>query len=177
MFGIIALVLLDLIYTWKERRSPGKELAILAVEIVVSFALGLLPGLDNFSHIGGFFMGLFLGIAIMHSPEILRKKTGEMEPPYQSVSAGGRHVAFYKDPVGFFKGRKPLWWAWWIIRAAMLALVIVGFSVLLSNFYGARKECKNCKFLSCIVSGPLDGICKTKANDNRMSLIGVMWGT
>src|SRR5690606_40822897 len=122
-------------------------------------------------------MGLFLGIAIMHSPEILRKKTGEREPPYQSVSAGGRHVAFYKEPVGFFKGRKPLWWAWWIIRAAMLALVIVGFSVLLSNFYGARKECKNCKFLSCIVSGPLDGICKTKANDNRMSLIGVMWGT
>ncbi|KAG4217940.1 hypothetical protein PC116_g33580, partial [Phytophthora cactorum] len=52
LFGVIALTLLDLLYSWGERRSPGRELIFIIIEILLSFALGLLPGLDNFSHIG-----------------------------------------------------------------------------------------------------------------------------
>ncbi|TAQ88764.1 hypothetical protein B7494_g2930 [Chlorociboria aeruginascens] len=82
LFGIIALNLLDLFYTWKTRRNPGKELAFIMLDIVISFVLGLLPGLDNFSHIGGFLMGLILGICILHSPDSLRKRINQDEPPY-----------------------------------------------------------------------------------------------
>lgn len=58
LFGIIAITLLDLLYSWSERRNPGRELFFIIIEIVISFVLGLLPGLDNFSHIGGFIVGL-----------------------------------------------------------------------------------------------------------------------
>ncbi|KAF1983209.1 rhomboid-domain-containing protein [Aulographum hederae CBS 113979] len=191
LFGILALTLLDLLYTWKLRRSPIKDLAFILVDVVISFALGLLPGLDNFSHIGGFMMGLVLGICILHSPDALRKRIGQDEPPYHPVRTGeprqkysgsgrpgtregqsGRHQGpaagaqgalqtgdedqqqglkgWVRQPVGFFKGRKPLWWVWWLLRAGALVAVLVGFIVLLRNFYVYRVTCSWCKYLSCL---------------------------
>lgn len=162
LFGIIALVLLDLLYTWGERRSPIKDLLFILLDVLIAFALGLLPGLDNFSHIGGFIMGLVLGICILHSPNALRRRIGVDEPPYVSVArAGGDTGAIdqtstlkllMREPLGFFKGRKPLWWLWWLLRAAALVGVLVGFIVLLRNFYIYRRTCSWCKYLSCIVS-------------------------
>lgn len=161
LFGIIALMLLDLLYHWGERRSPWVDLAWLMFDIVLSFALGLLPGLDNFSHIGGFLMGLVLGVCLIHSPEILRRRVDADLPPYASVQQArkladnGDIKAFVKEPVAFFKGRKPLWWAWWLVRAAALIGAFVVFIVLLKNFYKAHPEtCHWCKYLSCIVSLP-----------------------
>jgi len=155
LFGIIALTLLDLLYSWRDRRNPVKDLMFIILDIVISFVLGLLPGLDNFSHIGGFLMGLFLGISVLHSPNSLRRRIGE-DAAYGAVNAMGRTGAvspsFFRNPIGFFKGRKPLWWAWWLLRAAGIVLVTVVFIVLLNNFYIYRNTCSWCKFLSCLVS-------------------------
>jgi membrane associated rhomboid family serine protease len=160
LFGILALTLLDLLYTWKERPSPFKDLAFIMLDVVISFVLGLLPGLDNFSHIGGFLMGLALGICILHSPHALRQRISQDEPPYTPVSQvmasdGDRPnsgvTGFIKNPVGFFKGRKGGWWAWWLIRAGALAGVFIVFVLLLNNFYVYRKTCSWCKYLSCLV--------------------------
>ena len=161
LFGVIALLLLDLLYHWGERRSPWVDLAWLAFDIIISFALGLLPGLDNFSHIGGFLMGLVLGVCLLHSPEILRRRVGADLPPYASVKRSrsrkrtddGGITGFIKEPVAFFKGRKPLWWAWWLVRAGALVAVFICFILLLKNFYNLnRGQCHWCRYLSCIVS-------------------------
>ncbi|KAK4692963.1 hypothetical protein P7C71_g4339, partial [Lecanoromycetidae sp. Uapishka_2] len=155
LFGIIALMLLDLLYHWGERRSPWADLAWLMFDVVISFVLGLLPGLDNFSHIGGFLMGLILGICLLHSPEPLRRRLSLDEPAYASArrarqaEAGIRGII--RDPIGFFKGRKPLWWVWWLVRATMLVLVFAVFIVLIKNFYKANPTtCHWCRYLSCI---------------------------
>ncbi|KAI0023146.1 rhomboid-domain-containing protein [Xylariomycetidae sp. FL0641] len=158
LFGIIAITLLDLLYSWGDRRNPVRELMFILLEIVISFVLGLLPGLDNFSHIGGFIVGLTLGITVLHSPNFLRRKIGEDHfggPSYSTVggSSGITSVAFpafYRNPVGFFKGRKPLWWAWWLVRAGFLILVVAVFIVLISDFYKHQNSCSWCKYLSCI---------------------------
>jgi hypothetical protein len=175
LFGILALELLSLIYAWNERRSPGKELIWILVDIIISFVLGLLPGLDNFSHIGGFLMGLAAGICFLHSPSILRQRIGD-DPaatlPYRNINSEADlnnskaglvssstatltakpadMAAFTRSPVGFFKGRKPLWWAWWLLRVGALIGVLVGFIVLLNNFYKYRSTCSWCKYLSCL---------------------------
>lgn len=157
LFGIIALTLIDLLYSWKDRRSPVKDLLFIIIDMVISFVLGLLPGLDNFSHIGGFLMGLVLGICLLHSPNSLRRRIGP--DPFYSAVPGAQDpdtVPFYKNPVGFFKGRKPLWWAWWLVRAAALVAVIVVFVVLIHNFYKIGTTCSWCKYLSCLVSCAFD---------------------
>ncbi|KAF2470106.1 rhomboid family membrane protein-like protein [Lindgomyces ingoldianus] len=157
LFGILALVLLDLLYNWSSRRSPVKDLLFLLLDIAIAFVLGLLPGLDNFSHIGGFLMGLVLGICLMHSPQALRERIGTDEPPYSTVDttplnsgAAPGIKKFVKQPVGFFKGRKPFWWVWWLARAGALVAVFIGFILLLKNFYEWRNECKWCHHLTCL---------------------------
>ncbi|KAH7068076.1 rhomboid family-domain-containing protein [Paraphoma chrysanthemicola] len=167
LFGILALTLLDLCYNWSSRRSPVKDLLFLLLDIAIAFVLGLLPGLDNFSHIGGFLMGIALGICLLHSPQSLRQRIGHDEPPYRTVdtdtaplaaheptTAAGKIPAqlskFAKAPVGFFKGRKPLWWAWWLVRAGGLVAVFIGFILLLRNFYEWRNTCSWCRHLTCL---------------------------
>ncbi|KAF1945914.1 rhomboid-domain-containing protein [Clathrospora elynae] len=160
LFGILALTLLDILYNWSTRRSPIKDLLFLLLDIAIAFVLGLLPGLDNFSHIGGFLMGIVLGICLLHSPQSLRARTGQGEPPYATVDteplaptaseSKGKIMAFAKQPVGFFKGRKPLWWAWWLARAGGLVAAFIGFILLLRNFYEWRNTCHWCKHLTCL---------------------------
>jgi membrane associated rhomboid family serine protease len=155
LFGVIALTLLDLLYSWKDRVNPVKDLIFILIDIVISFVLGLLPGLDNFSHIGGFLMGLGLGLCLLHSPNSLRRRIGDDVPYASSHVSGGSAAAgsppsFVKNPIGFFKGRRPLWWAWWLIRAGALVLVTVVFILLLNNFYVDRATCDWCRYLSCL---------------------------
>lgn len=71
---------------------------------------------------------------------------------YASGTVGNAQngAAFLKSPAGFFKGRKPLWWAFWIVRAAMCALALVVIVVLWNNFFRYGKECGWCKYLSCL---------------------------
>lgn len=155
LFGILALILLDLIYSWNERPKPGRELFFILLGIAVAFVLGLFPGLDNFAHIGGFLMGLVLGICILHSPNILRQRTGMDVTPYEPMGSGpvqklGGIGSFVKGTVGFFKGRKPAWWAWWLLRAGALIGVLVSFILLLNNFYVYKNGCSWCKHLNCL---------------------------
>lgn len=165
LFGILALNLLDLLYSWKDRKSPVKDLLFIVIDMVISFVLGLLPGLDNFSHIGGFLMGLCLGISVLHSPNALRLKIGQ-DTSYAVVPEGSEAgpAPFHKNPVGFFKGRKPLWWVWWLVRAGALVVVIVVFIVLLNRFYTTGKTCDSCKYLSCIVSDIPYDLMRSDAN-------------
>lgn len=169
LFGIMALFLLDLLYTWRERRNPMVELIFMILEVGISFALGLLPGLDNFSHIGGFIMGLAMGLCMMRSPNYIRERIGLPRTPYVAMSGGagpGRAEDEDKDrafissqPLRFFQGRKPLWWAWWLVRAGALVAVVIGFIVLLTNFYKyPQSNCSWCYRLSCLVSSSCLGV-------------------
>jgi len=157
LFGILALTLLDLLYNWNDRPKPVKDLLFIIFDVAIAFVLGLLPGLDNFSHIGGFLMGIVLGICILRSPPALRRRMGEADAPYGAAvpprDGGTREgiVAFAKQPAGFFQGRRGLWWLWLLVRAGALLGIIVGFIVLLKNFYVWRTGCSWCKYLSCLV--------------------------
>ncbi|KAJ5585045.1 uncharacterized protein N7459_004845 [Penicillium hispanicum] len=186
LFGILALQMLDLFYEWPQRSNPWMELIIMVIGVAVTFVLGLLPGLDNFSHIGGFVMGLAIGLSLMRSPNALRERIGLSRQPYVAMSGGAgqgtpenrkttNFMSFFqgrkdtlnntpggadhakKGPLGFFKGRKPLWWLWWLVRAGALVAVVIGFILLIVDFYKyPSSNCSWCYRLSCL---PVNGWC------------------
>jgi membrane associated rhomboid family serine protease len=150
LFGILAITLLDLLYNWSTRPSPGKELAFICIDIVIAFILGLLPGLDNFSHIGGFLMGLVLGVCILRSPSAVSRRTSTDFTSRSKYDADAGVRGFIKQPLAFFQNRRGVWWAWWLLRGAALLGALIGFVLLLRNFYEWRTGCSWCKHLSCL---------------------------
>ncbi|KAK6543085.1 hypothetical protein TWF694_007008 [Orbilia ellipsospora] len=176
LFGVLALVLLDLFYTWKQREKPVRDLLFILLDFAISFVLGLLPGIDNFAHIGGCLMGLALGLAFLRSPPALQSKLGNTDEYNSMTSAALQNQGvrrFLKSPREFFSGRNPFWWVWWLIRAAFLTLAIVAFILLLRNFFIYNVECKWCRYFTCL---PVSNWCSignlpqptTTTNPSRM---------
>lgn len=52
LFGLIGYMFVDVIVNWKVLPNPKRDLFSLLVSTIISLVLGLLPGLDNFAHIG-----------------------------------------------------------------------------------------------------------------------------
>lgn len=65
LFGFMGVLLSDLIQNWKLLQTPIKNLISLLVTILISLAIGLLPGIDNFCHVGGFVMGIVTGFIFL----------------------------------------------------------------------------------------------------------------
>ncbi|RCH83361.1 hypothetical protein CU098_000869, partial [Rhizopus stolonifer] len=64
LFGLIGYMFIDILVHWRMLSHPWQDLFGLFISTLISLVLGLLPGLDNFAHIGGFVVGFFLGITI-----------------------------------------------------------------------------------------------------------------
>lgn len=149
LFGIMALALLDLLYPREKPRSH-RQVAWIVLAIVVSFLIGLLPGVDNFSHIGGFAMGLPLGLMFL--------RPHRSEPSYSRVGIDAVATSPLRRITGALKGKSGVWWVTWLLRLALLGLAISAFAVLLNAFYKEDISCDWCKYLSCI---PVDDWCET----------------
>ncbi|KAI8069938.1 hypothetical protein BC940DRAFT_296521 [Gongronella butleri] len=64
LFGLIGFMFIDVLVNWKVIEHPVRELMWLLVSTIISLVLGLLPGLDNWAHIGGFVTGLVMGMLL-----------------------------------------------------------------------------------------------------------------
>jgi len=65
--GLLACLLLDLIQNWKLIINPVIELFKMLGIIIISLAIGFLPYIDNFAHMGGFLTGIVSGLVFMPS--------------------------------------------------------------------------------------------------------------
>ena len=142
VFSIIALSFLDLLYHWKLIKNPKRRLIFYLIDIIINLVLGLLPGVDNFSHLGGFCMGLLLGLTLLGSPVNLRRRQIEGT----SNEIGNERKAFRK----FFYNRPKHWWTWWFVRFLGFAVTVTAFVLLTENFYSRRMQCSWCKYISCL---------------------------
>jgi uncharacterized membrane protein len=94
LFGLIACLLLDLIQNWRIVLRPYRELAKLMAVILVSLVLGLfMPGVDNFSHFGGFVMGLLSGLVFM--PTIHFGKWDKRQKRFLTIAAIPVIIVFF----------------------------------------------------------------------------------
>lgn len=166
LFGIIAANLLLFIYCGRKNtniyftKKYTLFILLMVAEIVVSFVLGLLPGLDNFSHIGGFCIGLLLSIALLQDPSFVY---------IDGIYTYDATTTTLKDFLGNWnplnKIHDKVRWKvaiWTILRLICMALVIVYFVLLTENLYSVGMEdnktvCSWCKYINCI---PVNGWCE-----------------
>jgi len=76
IFGCVAVEWVDLAFHWKLTFRPVRKLMFLIVDLIVGVALGYVPFIDNFAHLGGLFIGLFA--AMMFYPIISTTKKHKM---------------------------------------------------------------------------------------------------
>ncbi|GAM27578.1 hypothetical protein SAMD00019534_107540, partial [Acytostelium subglobosum LB1] len=68
IFGFLGVLVTDLFRNWSLLKSPVINCCSLLFTVVSSFAVGLLlPGVDNFAHLGGFIMGILGSLIFLPS--------------------------------------------------------------------------------------------------------------
>ncbi|KAH7104660.1 rhomboid-domain-containing protein [Auriculariales sp. MPI-PUGE-AT-0066] len=66
ILGTVGVLWVDLIAHWNIEDRPKRKLLFLAIDLIVVVAIGYIPfGVDNFAHLGGYFMGLLTGVVLL----------------------------------------------------------------------------------------------------------------
>lgn len=147
LFGLLGGMLSELITNWSMYDNKFPALFTLVLIIVVNLALGILPHVDNFAHIGGFLSGFLLGFVFLIRPQL--QLVNQRYAPLQY--SPGR-------PKRKFKTYQCILWV------LSLIILIVGLSVgLVALLRGvdANDHCSWCHYMSCVPTSRWS--CRTEA--------------
>ncbi|KAG7660715.1 uncharacterized protein J8A68_005832 [[Candida] subhashii] len=158
LFGVVATNIMLFIFTGKKNTNMyGTKhytlfICIMIGEIVISLVLGLLPGLDNFSHIGGFAMGILLAILLLKDPYWVYIDgiiSYRLNPSLWQQFLNNWNPLFAKEDK-----KNTQFIIWCAARAIALILAIVYFVALAKNFFDSdldqSNNCSWCKYINCI---------------------------
>ncbi|KAG8374871.1 hypothetical protein BUALT_Bualt10G0040600 [Buddleja alternifolia] len=69
LFGLLGAMLSELFTNWTIYANKAATLFTLVIIIAINLAVGILPHVDNFAHIGGFLSGFLLGFVLLVRPQ------------------------------------------------------------------------------------------------------------
>ncbi|KAF4365136.1 RHOMBOID-like protein 1 [Cannabis sativa] len=149
LFGLLGGMLSELITNWTIYVNKFAALFTLVVIIAINLAVGILPHVDNFAHLGGFLSGFLLGFVFLIRPQfgwVSQRYTPGFMSPTPPVPAKSK-----------FKTYQCILWI------VSLILLIVGLTVglvLLLRGVDANEHCSWCHYLSCVPTSKWS--CKTE---------------
>ncbi|KAJ4956051.1 hypothetical protein NE237_012834 [Protea cynaroides] len=129
LFGLLGTMLSELITNWTVYSNKVSALLTLVFIITINLAVGILPHVDNFAHIGGFLTGFLLGFVLLLRPQFGWEERRNAESKYKAYQ--------------------------YVLLLVSLVLVIIGFTVsLVMLFRGVDglQHCNWCQYLSCVPS-------------------------
>ncbi|XP_061374527.1 RHOMBOID-like protein 2 isoform X2 [Gastrolobium bilobum] len=133
LFGLLGAMLSELITNWTIYTNKAAALFTLLLIIVINLAIGMLPHVDNFAHIGGFLTGFLLGFIFLPRPRF-----GWLEQRH--LPAGARLKSKYMT----------YQYVMWIVSVILL---IVGLSIALVMLFRGENgydHCHWCHYLTCL---------------------------
>ncbi|XP_050384687.1 RHOMBOID-like protein 1 [Argentina anserina] len=136
LFGLLGAMLSELITNWTIYTSKLGALFTLLIIIAINLAVGILPHVDNFAHIGGFLSGFFLGFVFLIRPQFGWVNQRYVPPEFRTSEVTSK-----------FKTYQCIFWI------LSLVILIVGFTVglvMLLRGVDANEHCSWCHYLSCI---------------------------
>ncbi|XP_022753827.1 RHOMBOID-like protein 1 [Durio zibethinus] len=136
LFGLLGSMLSELITNWTIYENKLAALLTLILIIVLNLAVGILPHVDNFAHIGGFLSGFLLGFVFL------------IRPQFGYVSE--KHV-----PLGYITGsrkpkHKPYQYVLWLISLILLIIGLTVGLVMLLRGVNLNDHCSWCHYVTCI---------------------------
>ncbi|KAL7594920.1 RHOMBOID-like protein 2 [Lactuca sativa] len=133
LFGLLGAMLSELLTNWTIYANKAAALITLVIIILINLAVGILPHVDNFAHIGGFLTGFLLGFVLLIRPQFAWQ-----ERRHLPVEARG------KSKYTLFQ------YAFWFLS---MLLLIAGFAVglvMLLKGENGNDHCSWCHYLSCV---------------------------
>lgn len=138
LFGLLGGMLSELITNWTMYANKIAALVTLVMIIAINLAVGILPHVDNFAHLGGFLSGFLLGFVFLIRPHF-----GWVNQRYNS----GGYASTSSPSSRKFKAYQCVLWV------ISLIFLIVGFTVgfvLLLRGVDLNDHCSWCHYLSCV---------------------------
>lgn len=147
LFGLVGATVAELLMNWGLYQNRVHALVTLFFLIVINLAVGLLPFVDNFAHIGGLVAGFLLGLVLLVKPQM-----GWVDSNDSSALAAAAIAAAHSELGGVPHTKKHSTcqtWARAFAAIVFLALFVTGTVVLFSKS-DVAKSCSWCHYLSCI---------------------------
>eukprot|EP01018_Ginkgo_biloba_P021504 Gb_37376 [translate_table: standard] len=95
LFGLLGAMLSELITNWTIYDNKRAAMVTLIFIIVINLAVGILPHVDNFAHIGGFLSGFLLGFVFLIRPQFGWVNRKKVPPGYElDSSVKSKHKAY-----------------------------------------------------------------------------------
>ncbi|XP_004516493.1 RHOMBOID-like protein 1 [Cicer arietinum] len=147
LFGLLGGMLSELITNWSMYDNKFPALLTLVIIIGVNLAIGILPHVDNFAHIGGFLTGFLLGFVFLIRPQF-----GWINQRYARVE--------YSPTRAKPKFKKYQCILWFLSLIILIVGLSVGLVALLRGV-DVNDHCSWCHYLSCVPTSKWS--CNTEA--------------
>ncbi|KAI3679880.1 hypothetical protein L2E82_50860 [Cichorium intybus] len=158
IFGLLGGMLSELLTNWTIYANKFAALSTLLIIILINVAVGILPHVDNYAHIGGFFTGFFLGFVVLIRPQFKWINQKHVPPGYVAPTTNSKYKSYQ-----------------YILLILSLIVLLVGFVVgliLLFRGVDGNEYCSWCHYLTCIPT-PLwtcDVRCKLEQLDKQLNM-------
>lgn len=136
LFGLLGSMLSELITNWSIYVNKLAALLTLVFIIAINLAVGILPHVDNFAHIGGFISGFLLGFVFLIRPQFGYVRQKNSPPGYIATSTKPKYKTYQ--------------YILFIVSLILLIVVYVAGLVLLSKEVNLNDHCSWCHYLSCV---------------------------
>ncbi|KAG0462290.1 hypothetical protein HPP92_020766 [Vanilla planifolia] len=145
---------------WTIYSNKFASLLTLLVVIAINLALGILPHVDNFAHIGGFISGVLLGFLFLIRPQFRWLTQYDASSQHESTSIMPKHKTYQ--------------YVLCIISGALLIVGFTGGLIMLFQGVDANQYCSWCHYLSCVPTSlwscNAEASCMTYQVDSRVNL-------
>ncbi|PHU13825.1 hypothetical protein BC332_15030 [Capsicum chinense] len=136
LFGLLGAMLSELITNWTLYENKLATLLTLLLIIAINLAVGILPHVDNFAHLGGFITGFLLGCVLLLRPQFGWVNLNKAPPGYFVASKKSKFKTYQ-----------------YVLLAMSIAILLTGFIlglVLLTKGWDGNAHCSWCHYLSCV---------------------------
>ncbi|CAN8293933.1 unnamed protein product [Cochlearia groenlandica] len=134
LLGLLGAMLSELLINWTIYADKLAALFTILFIVAIDLAIGLLPWVDNFAHIGGFLTGFFLGFVLLIRPQF------GWEESRNSSQYGGRGSSKYN----------PCQYMLVFVAAVLVVAGLAAGIVMLLREENVNKYCEWCHHIDCL---------------------------